>query len=66
MWHWYLKLNAHVNPTRLTTFSSLFADPLQSALVSHAQHSLHCNSVKENRLFCTTLAILQNVTIYQL
>jgi len=35
-----LNLIAHINSTQVTTFSSLFAHALQSALVSHAQHSL--------------------------
>ena len=36
-----LNLIAHINSTQVTTFSSLFAHALQSALVSHAQHSLY-------------------------
>jgi len=45
------KLNAHIDPTQVTTFSSVFAHPLQSAFASHAKHYLRSHSVKKHVCF---------------
>jgi len=54
-----LKLYAHINLTKVTAFSSLFAHPLQSALVSHAYHSFQSFYEKNKHLFRTTLVVLK-------
>ena len=52
-----LKLQAHINPTQVTTFSSLFADPLR--LISR----IICPSVGRWKRTCTTVVVLKNVTV---